>query len=200
MKNLPSEKTPNKFFNFKTIVPLSRGQGRAKIKENTNVKPIDKISNLNLLQSIGRQSIELSFSSISDVSMEFVEMHDNSAKRNMKVLLLTVTNDNDNRNFYLIDINSLVSNLPKVNIEVLPEREIDFENLYHMLSLREQRVLHEVSLGKTSNEIASKFFISTNTVKNHRKNIKKKLQFDDNQDYSKFLKWSLDYCGEALKE
>jgi DNA-binding CsgD family transcriptional regulator len=46
-----------------------------------------------------------------------------------------------------------------------------------------------VSKGATSNEIAKRLFIAANTVKNHRRNIKKKLNFSDAVTYSKFLKW-----------
>lgn len=182
---------------FKTIIPLTRSQVHAKITKNTKpkpFKPLDKVSQLSLLQNLGRNAIDLSFSSISDISIECVELHDNTSQRAMKALLLSVTDDSRKRNFYLIDLNSLLSSDSKTSSEELSESKQNFEDLYHNLSLREQKVLHEVSKGNTSNEIACKFFISTNTVKNHRKNIKKKLNFADNQDYSKFLKWSLEYC------
>ncbi|MCA1750543.1 MAG: helix-turn-helix transcriptional regulator [Flavobacteriales bacterium] len=43
--------------------------------------------------------------------------------------------------------------------------------------------------GLTSREIAGKLHISENTVKNHRKRLKKKLDFNDPTAYRGFLKW-----------
>lgn len=174
-----------------------KSQLRVETDENTGSRqfgPMDEVSHLSLLKSLDRDAIELSFSSISDVSIECVQMHDNSAQSTMKALLLTVTNDNGKRKFYLIDLKNLKAGFSKTNEGELSEIKCNFENLYHNLSLREQEVLRQVSKGNTSNEIASHLFISTNTVKNHRKNIKKKLDFNDSQDYSRFLKWSLEYC------
>lgn len=202
MRSISLERTEKKsFYEFKNFIPIPKSEYRLEVDKSTEseqVEPVDEVSHLSLLKSLGQDAIELSFSSISDVSIECVQMHDNSAQRTMKALLLTVTSDDGKRKFYLIDLKDLKAGFSKSNEGEAPEGECVFENLYHNLSLREQEVLRAVSRGNTSNEIASNLFISTNTVKNHRKNIKRKLDFNDNQDYSRFLKWSLEYCDKRI--
>lgn len=46
-----------------------------------------------------------------------------------------------------------------------------FSNGFQILTEREHSVLNQISLGKTSKEIAAELNISENTVKNHRRNI-----------------------------
>jgi DNA-binding NarL/FixJ family response regulator len=46
----------------------------------------------------------------------------------------------------------------------------------NIISHREKEVLQLVAEGLTSNAIANKLFISTNTVENHRSHILKKLE------------------------
>ena len=60
---------------------------------------------------------------------------------------------------------------------------------YIRLSQREKQILKQLSLMKTSEEIASLLFISCNTVKNHRKSIKQKLEFTSREEQSRFLYW-----------
>lgn len=199
MRSVSLERSKNKsFYEFKKVIPFITNQLRVETDESSGSRqftPMDEVSHLSLLKSLEQDAIELSFSSISDVSIECVQMHDNSAQRTMKALLLTVTDDSGKQKYYLIDLKDLKAGFSTANEGESREIKCNFENLYHNLSLREQEVLIEVSKGNTSNEIAGNLFISTNTVKNHRKNIKKKLDFNDNQDYSRFLKWSLEYCG-----
>ena len=54
------------------------------------------------------------------------------------------------------------------------------------LTPREREVLQLVGEGKTSKEIAAMLFISPNTVNNHRKNIKRKLNIRKNADLIKY--------------
>ena len=201
MRSINIERTDQNFYEFNKIIPLTRSQFRVEpinYDESRQLKPVTDDSQFSLLKNLGQEAIELTFSSISDVSIECVKVYDNIAKCMVKALLLSVANINSKHKYYLIDLKNLISGISKTSEEGLPENKSEFENLYHNLSLREQKVLHEVSKGKTSNEIAGKLFISTNTVKNHRKNIKKKLKFDDNHDYSRFLKWSLGYCDKEI--
>lgn len=58
------------------------------------------------------------------------------------------------------------------------------------LSHRERQVAGMVGGGLTSREIAGKLHISENTVKNHRKRLKKRLSFKDAREYKGFLKWA----------
>lgn len=60
---------------------------------------------------------------------------------------------------------------------------------YMLLTQREKQVLKQLSLMKTSEEIASILFISPNTVKNHRKSIKQKIDFTSREEQSRFLYW-----------
>jgi DNA-binding NarL/FixJ family response regulator len=46
--------------------------------------------------------------------------------------------------------------------------------------------VREIGKGKTSDQIAGKYFNSKHTINNHRKNIIKKLDFDENLGLIKF--------------
>lgn len=57
-----------------------------------------------------------------------------------------------------------------------PKREDEFHlNSSSLLSQREKEIFNEISKGKTSQQISSKYQLSIHTVKIHRKNILKKL-------------------------
>lgn len=201
MRSIKLERTDKNFYQFNGNFSLATGQIHAEQDDNYDINrfmSIDEVSHLGLLKKLGHEAIELSFSSISDVSIECVKIYDDVARLMVKALLLSVSDVIGKRKFYIVDLKDLITGFSRTNEKEPPESKDIFENLYHNLSLREQRVLHEVSKGNTSNEIACKLFISTNTVKNHRKNIKKKLDFKDNRDYSRFLKWSLEYCDQAV--
>ncbi|NEN23649.1 hypothetical protein G3O08_09055 [Cryomorpha ignava] len=60
---------------------------------------------------------------------------------------------------------------------------------YMRLSQREKEVLKQLALMKTSEEIASQLCISPNTVKNHRRNIRQKVEFVSREESSRFLYW-----------
>ncbi len=48
------------------------------------------------------------------------------------------------------------------------------ERISNLLSLREKEVLQLLSEGKTSKQIGDELFLSSETIKSHRKNILKK--------------------------
>lgn len=82
--------------------------------------------------------------------------------------------------------------------EISPDPACDSQNLlcnrkyiasYMLLTQREKQILKQLSLMKTSEEIASFLLISPNTVKNHRKSIRNKLEFASRQENSRFLYW-----------
>jgi len=203
MRNISLEQSGKAVYKFNKVIPLSRSQFQLKhnaYSGNHPLEPIEEIRQLSLSKKVGQDTVELTFSSISDVSMEFVKFFDDVAGKNVKALLLSVSNIIGKKKFYLIELKDLTAGFSKINDEEeeLPKDKCEFEDRFHSLSLREQQVLHKVSKGNTSNEIARDLFISTNTVKNHRKNIKKKLNFNNNQDYSRFLKWTLEYCGKGI--
>lgn len=52
---------------------------------------------------------------------------------------------------------------------------IKSQNIISLITKRERHILQLVSLGKSSMEIAQELFISNETVKSHRKNMKRKL-------------------------
>lgn len=64
-----------------------------------------------------------------------------------------------------------------------------FIGSYMRLSQREKEVLKQLSLMKTSEEIGSKLNISVNTIKNHRKRIRQKVDLRSREDQSRFLYW-----------
>lgn len=65
----------------------------------------------------------------------------------------------------------------------------NFMHLFNSLTPREKEILRYVADGLTSLDISKRLGISLNTVKNHRKNFKKKLNFRNSITYSKFLRW-----------
>ena len=60
---------------------------------------------------------------------------------------------------------------------------------YMRLSEREKEILKHLAQMRTSDEIANYMFISPNTVKSHRKNIKKKIDLSSRESFSRFLNW-----------
>ena len=55
-----------------------------------------------------------------------------------------------------------------------------------LLSKREKEILHHISRGETSQQIAEALFISRYTVETHRKNILRKLEFNTSTELVKF--------------
>ena len=55
-----------------------------------------------------------------------------------------------------------------------------------LLSKREKEILHHISKGETSQQIADALFISRYTVETHRKNILRKLDFNTSTELVKF--------------
>ncbi len=55
-----------------------------------------------------------------------------------------------------------------------------------LLSKREKEILHHISKGSTSQQIADELFISRYTVETHRKNILRKLNFNTSTELVKF--------------
>lgn len=55
-----------------------------------------------------------------------------------------------------------------------------------LLSKREKEILHHISRGETSQQIADALFISRYTVETHRKNILRKLDFNTSTELVKF--------------
>ena len=108
----------------------------------------------------------------------------------LDVFKMTSNQQNILRNF------SSFIDISKLEIEIIDRKNpgkllftSKFISLYLRLSQREKQVLKQLSFMKTSEEIARILFISCNTVKNHRKNIKQKLEFDSRAESSRFLYW-----------
>ncbi len=57
---------------------------------------------------------------------------------------------------------------------------------FSILSIREKEILKLLANGKTNEEIANLLFISTNTAKTHRRNIKAKLEANHTIDLHKY--------------
>ncbi|GHT25338.1 helix-turn-helix transcriptional regulator [Bacteroidia bacterium] len=55
-----------------------------------------------------------------------------------------------------------------------------------LLTIREQMVLHEIALGKTTKEIADEHNISFHTINTHRKNIFHKLEVNNLHEATKY--------------
>jgi ATP/maltotriose-dependent transcriptional regulator MalT len=167
---------------------------------NSILSPLisDSLEYAVLSERIGKP-IELNVNACTDFSVELSEVFTGSKAHKQRAILLTIYRKLGAKQSFLINIEQLLAKISldaKLNGNTMNTKNHHFENIYHKLSLREQQVLLAVSKGMTSKEIASTFFISDNTVKNHRKNIKKKLGFQVSSDYSKFLKWAKDYSSQ----
>jgi DNA-binding NarL/FixJ family response regulator len=58
----------------------------------------------------------------------------------------------------------------------------------HILTKRETEIIGLISNGKTTNQIASQLFLSTNTIETHRKNIYRKLEISTNVELTLYAK------------
>jgi len=76
--------------------------------------------------------------------------------------------------------------------QLMPETNGKTDVLEKFLSLshRERQVAGLVGSGLTSREVAEILHISENTVKNHRKRLKKRLNYQDANEYKGFLIWA----------
>lgn len=80
------------------------------------------------------------------------------------------------------DPKSLLSKLPPTKIyRIQQEMHLrqQWQSRFQRLSDRQIEILREVHGGLTSKEIAQKLFISQHTVRTHKQNIKRILDFDD---------------------
>lgn len=57
---------------------------------------------------------------------------------------------------------------------------------FALLTIRERQILAEMARGRNSSEIALMLHISEDTIKTHRRNIKRKLQADNQYDLVRF--------------
>ena len=60
------------------------------------------------------------------------------------------------------------------------------KNAFASLTNREKEILQLIATGKTPEEIAEQLYISTETVKTHRRNIKAKLKIQNNYEFTRF--------------
>lgn len=121
-----------------------------------------------------------------NIKLELVNLWSDVEARPIKVIKLIVTRKfHDKSEVHLFELESLIQDAEQDQNYV----DINFESLYSNLTKREQEILVIVAKGATSVEISEKFYISINTVKNHRRNIKTKLNIFDPIEYSKFLRW-----------
>jgi DNA-binding NarL/FixJ family response regulator len=128
-----------------------------------------------------------------NIKVEFVTISSAHQKDKTKAIKLTIQHDNnlqpEVRFVDLEEILSEIDNFHSSHIQELSDKI--FQELFNKLTSREQQVLSYVAKGESSIEIAEKLFISSNTVKNHRRNMKKKLELYDPVKYSRFLRWIL---------
>ncbi len=112
-------------------------------------------------------------------------------KGSTKAVKITIQRNNHRQpEVFLVDLGQVINKLVQSDApKHLGEYDDIFTSLYHKLTDREQQVITLVALGGSSIEIAEKLFVSPNTVKNHRRNVKKKLELYEPIKYSKFLSW-----------
>lgn len=81
-----------------------------------------------------------------------------------------------------------LKHIPNKAKRLLAESEFLRNNVSKFLCLtsREREILQQVAMGKSSVEIARTFYISTETVNTHRKNIKSKLGISTTFDFTRY--------------
>jgi len=89
-------------------------------------------------------------------------------------------------------------NLHKDNIEdtIIAIKEIKLfqeyrkkqQKVYNTLTLQEKIIIRQIVYGKTNMQIANSLFIQNDTIKTHRKNLKRKIQYQSNFDLLYFAK------------
>ncbi len=60
------------------------------------------------------------------------------------------------------------------------------KDLFASLTRREKEIIKLIAIGKNSTEIATEFNLSEETIKTHRRNIKRKLNVESNYDIVRF--------------
>jgi|SRR5690554_5865416 len=121
-----------------------------------------------------------------NIKVELVTLWSHAEAKPVEVIKLIVNRKiHEKPQVHFFDLESLIkkSESDKNNYDE------NFKQLFNSLTKREQEILVNVAKGATSIEISEKFYISANTVKNHRRNIKLKLDLGDTIKYSKFLRW-----------
>ncbi|NEN23580.1 helix-turn-helix transcriptional regulator [Cryomorpha ignava] len=121
-----------------------------------------------------------------NIKLELVTLWSDTEARPIKVIKLIVNRElNERSEVHFFELDKLIQSAKSDQ----NGNEINFESLFHNLTKREQEILISVAKGATSIEISEELYISVNTVKNHRRNIKTKLNLIDTIEYSKFLRW-----------
>ena len=121
------------------------------------------------------------------IKIEVVNISQDNSKSDIAVKLTVHRIKGGDPEIYIVDLNQIIQNSKNAD----NKENCSNNSLFHSLTNREQEVLILVAAGATSIEIAEKLYISVNTVKNHRRNVKKKLNLYDLVEYSKFLRWVL---------
>lgn len=121
------------------------------------------------------------------IKIEVVNISQHNSQSDVAVKLTLQRVEGSAPEIYIVDLNEIIQK--SKNTEV--QEDFNYDSLFHNLTNREQEVLILVAAGATSIEIAEKLYISVNTVKNHRRNVKKKLNLYEMIEYSKFLRWVL---------
>ena len=121
-----------------------------------------------------------------NIKIELVNLWSDAEAKPVKVIKMLVSREfHQKSDVHYFVLDSFIQNLGIAQ----KHTEANFESLFHNLTKREQEILVKVAKGATSIEISEKLYISVNTVKNHRRNIKMKLNLVDTIQYSKFLRW-----------
>lgn len=95
--------------------------------------------------------------------------------------------------FTKVEVKTHINDLPKLlaalnNIKSDKQLVLAEFEKFQSLTLREREVMRYLSLGCSNQEVASKLFLSLNTVKNHRKSIICKLEISSVIDFYYYSK------------
>lgn len=128
----------------------------------------------------------------SGVELELVSIRVRGKKRPVDALKFSKTSADGTELFsFFFELHNLRIGIKSL-LEILPvtDEETEMPEKYLSLSFRERQIAVLVGRGMSSAEIADHLCIAENTVKNHRKRMRKRLACNGKAEYNAFLQWA----------
>jgi two-component system nitrate/nitrite response regulator NarL len=112
-----------------------------------------------------------------------------SIKRMIDAGAMGYCNKSDGREDLFRAIQKIVVGEVYLPLDYLKQMQFQkMQPVNHILTKRETEIIGLISNGKTTNQIASQLFLSTNTIETHRKNIYRKLEISTNVELTLYAK------------
>lgn len=151
------------------------------LSELQDIKPDIVLLDLNLSQEDGFRVLEFVKENLAETKVVVVTSYDDpilakKAKRSGAAAYMLKDTEGDElmSAIYAIGTGKFISNVSEVEIESKFKPGHEYPLLMRLTRM-EKKVVQELMNGASVAEMAAQFFISENTVKNHKKNIYRKL-------------------------